>query len=183
MFAVVSGVVDGDWTPVHEFCEKNGVPCVFPMADAPPDRAIDAGFYSLYFSKGVGLEAATLAQSLEERASQQPQRVLQVSRCGSAGERAAVQLTSDAARRFVVASRCAAPGQPLTAEVWRQWIEDATPTAVVAWLAERDLGGLQSLADEPSGPLRARGPLRVRHARRRRHRVRSEGPCERERIS
>ena len=47
VFAVVGGVADGDWSPIHTFCERQGVPCVFPQTMAPPTRDLETGFYSL----------------------------------------------------------------------------------------------------------------------------------------
>lgn len=80
VFAVASGLGAGNWEPVHRFCEQQAVPCWFPSVGAVPPES-DAGFYSVYFSRGVGLEAAVLARQLEaavKRAGQGTQRVLQV---------------------------------------------------------------------------------------------------------
>ena len=110
VFAIVSGIADGDWAPVHEFCEQQGVPCIFPQAAAPPDRGVDGGFYSLYYSRGVSLEAAALAQYLLRPAGAGPTRsILQVARCGSAGQRAADQLGAAVGTRWQVATRCLQP--------------------------------------------------------------------------
>ena len=62
VFALVSGSSRRDWTPVHEFCERHGIPSLLPNIDAPPID--DDGFYNLYFSRGVSGEAATLADAL-----------------------------------------------------------------------------------------------------------------------
>jgi len=80
VFAVIGGISTGTWEPVHAFCRTQAVPCVFPSVDAP--AAMDADFYSLYFSKGVVLEAEVMARHLRERqaAGSLPQRIVQVRR-------------------------------------------------------------------------------------------------------
>jgi hypothetical protein len=62
VFAIVGGIGRGTWLPVQAFCETRGVPCLFPHVEAPP--ATEAGFYSLYLSRGVLLEAALIAGEL-----------------------------------------------------------------------------------------------------------------------
>src|SRR6185503_3477734 len=55
VFAVVSGLGTDEWAPVHNFCELEKSPCLFPNVDAVPEAA--AGQYTFYCSKGVVLEA------------------------------------------------------------------------------------------------------------------------------
>lgn len=64
VFAFIGGVVEGDWTPIHEFCEKHKVPCLFPITELPP---VDLpGHYSIYFNGGLALEAKTIARFLRK---------------------------------------------------------------------------------------------------------------------
>ncbi len=87
----------------------------------PPDAAAARvpagdGFYSLYFSKGVTLEAQTIAHHLG--AATPLPNVRQVARCGTAGQAAAVTL----AREFKPAaarSECVPSSTTLNAETWR----------------------------------------------------------------
>ena len=67
VFAVIGGLGHGSWQPVHGFCEEAGLPCVFPDVDYPVVEG--AGYYSLYFSRGVTLEADVLARQLAETRS------------------------------------------------------------------------------------------------------------------
>ncbi len=62
VFAVVSGLSSSTWEPVHDFCEREQVPCWFPSVDLPPVTA--QAFYPVYFSQGVTLEADVLARHL-----------------------------------------------------------------------------------------------------------------------
>ena len=61
VFALLSGVSQGAWQPVHDFCEREKVPCWFPSVDLPAQTPSP---YAFYFSGGVALEAQVLAQQL-----------------------------------------------------------------------------------------------------------------------
>jgi hypothetical protein len=64
VFAVIGGIGGGSWQPVHAFCKAFEVPCVFPDVDYPD--VTGTGYYPLYFSRGVTLEAEVLAKHLLE---------------------------------------------------------------------------------------------------------------------
>jgi hypothetical protein len=66
VFAVVSGISGGAWTPIHQFCEHEKIPCVLPNT-AAVNEALPS-HWSFYFSRGVSLEAAALAQHLADAA-------------------------------------------------------------------------------------------------------------------
>jgi len=63
VFALLSGISSDSWTPVGRFCEEHEIPCLFPSTDFP--NAEEANFYSLYFSKGLELEAGLIATHLD----------------------------------------------------------------------------------------------------------------------
>ena len=90
VFAVISGLSNTTWAPVHEFCQREQVPCLFPNIPLPP---LKEAFYGLYFSRGVALEADVLAKHLLDPKNQRPQRVVQVFRNNEAGRGAAQALT------------------------------------------------------------------------------------------
>jgi hypothetical protein len=140
VFAIVGGIADEDWSAVDAFCAAHKIPAILPQTPLPPAHSADA-FYSLYFSKGVTLEAATLAHYFNEAAP--TRRVLQISRCGAAGQTAAAALAT-AAKTGNVRSECLAPGTELTPAVWHRLIGDAG--TVVSWLDRADLPGLEALA-------------------------------------
>jgi hypothetical protein len=74
VFALLSGVSEGNFSPVQRFCEKERLPCWFPTVDLPQLGTGD--YYTTYFSAGVLLEAEVLARRLldEHRAT----RVVQI---------------------------------------------------------------------------------------------------------
>lgn len=64
VFAVVGGVGRDSWEPVNAFCETYKVPCLYPSADLPSRN--DGDFYTVYFSRGLLLEADLVAAHLAE---------------------------------------------------------------------------------------------------------------------
>ena len=79
VFALVSGLVPGNWQPVHDFCEGFEIPCLFPITDLPVIDEQD--FYSVYLSKGMTVEGEAIAQNLADDGLLNT-RVIQVYRAG-----------------------------------------------------------------------------------------------------
>ena len=65
VFAMVGGLSDRGWGPVGRFCEEHEIACLYPGVDMP--QASEGHFYTLYFSRGLGLEADLIATSLKAR--------------------------------------------------------------------------------------------------------------------
>jgi hypothetical protein len=166
VFALVSGLGGGDWTAVRQFCERRELPCLFPNVDAPIGDSSD--FYSLYFSRGVLLEADLIASRIadgtqtqrapaNQRASQRSAdgaaavaTVLQVYRRGDSGEAAALALAT-ALKPLGIAVR----NQPLAAGPPGTGVGPALRTAqksdaLVLWLRPADLADLGEVAVAPA---------------------------------
>jgi cytochrome oxidase Cu insertion factor (SCO1/SenC/PrrC family) len=140
VFAIVGGASGGDWTPIHEFSERFKVPVVLPQTPVPPDPKDGGnGFYSLYYSRGVRLEADTLAHHLS---SQALARVLQISRCGSAGTIAAARFAERAVSPGRVRTECI-PGTEHVADGLDARLAEGTD-ALVLWLGPDDVQALAS---------------------------------------
>lgn len=65
VFAVVGGIADGDWRPIHEFCEQNRIPCIMPVTDKPV--VSEGDWYTIYFSKGSYQEGEFAARFVRNR--------------------------------------------------------------------------------------------------------------------
>jgi hypothetical protein len=143
VFALLSGLSDASWQPVHDFCDQKQVPCWFPSVDIAP-----SGFsnYGLYFSSGVTLEANMLAQHLRE-AQQRPKSLVQVYRHGVAASGAARAL-SDALAGSATATRDLLLRPDLSPlEALRAALAEIKPEeSAVFWLNAEDLSMLQLLA-------------------------------------
>lgn len=149
VLAVVSGLGGTNWAPVQAFCEREALPCLFPNVEAPPADA-DGDSYSLYFSKGVLLEAELIANRILDAGSgKAPREVHQIYRAGDSGEAAARGLAAAltphgiAVVSHVLAS--GAPGQGV-AEALR---EASNADALVLWLRAADVA---ALGNAPAAP-------------------------------
>ena len=90
VFAVISGLSNTTWAPVHEFCQQEKLPCMLPSIALPP---AETAFYPLYYSRGVALEADVLARHLRNQEKKAPHRLVQVFRDDEVGRGAAQALT------------------------------------------------------------------------------------------
>jgi len=62
VFAVLSGISNRDWQPIHDFCESERLPCLFPITDFPVVSETD--WYTYYFNKGYAQEGEAVAHYL-----------------------------------------------------------------------------------------------------------------------
>ena len=150
VFAVISGVGGATWEPVHRFCERHGVPCLFPSVDLPVVAEHD--FYPLYYSRGVLLEAQLLARRIADRKSAAaPRRLVQVFRTGDVGERGARALRAELA-----GSGIEVVDRPLRNTGGRRPLAGAldhvgSQDALMLWLRRPDIQQLPSLPAQMSG--------------------------------
>lgn len=152
VFAVLSGVGGRTWEPIHAFCEHRHVPCLFPNVEAPPATA-DEDFYSLYFTRGVTLEADLMAHRLlAESAGSAVREVRQLFRTGDVGEVGAAALASALRSRGIrITDSALARAAPESALV--DALQRAAPAeAVILWLRPADLAALQPRAP-PAGAV------------------------------
>lgn len=63
VFAVIGGAVAAPWQPISDFCDRQKLPCLFPLSDLPSAETI-ATSYTLYSYGGLPLEAKAMAQFL-----------------------------------------------------------------------------------------------------------------------
>lgn len=77
VFAVLGGISNRSWQPMHDFCEEKKLPCLFPITDLPVIS--DSSWYTFYASKGYFQEGETAARYLADRlADNQGGQVLQI---------------------------------------------------------------------------------------------------------
>lgn len=153
VFAVLSGA-GHTWQPVHDFCERQELPCLFPNVDVPGRPS--AGDYSLYLSRGVLLEADVMAQRLAEQAWQGP--VLQVR-----GDDPRAAAGADAFRqawrgrgRGAVVDVVLSPGQSLAGALATNNLERS---AIVLWLDGQTIAQIDARQMRGNAPMFASGTL------------------------
>ena len=144
VFAIVGGIADDDWSPIDAFCARHQIPAILPQTPLPPAVPAGDGFYSLYFSKGVTLEAQAIAHHLGGAPA--AGGIRQVARCGTAGAAAAAVLRERRAGgpvRVPAGSDRRSPPTPGRRS-------RAARATLVVWLADGDTEGIEALAASPA---------------------------------
>jgi len=149
VFAVISGLAGENWAPVHKFCEKSALPCLFPNVEVPVDG--DDDFYSLYFSKGVLLEAELIAKKIVG-ASGEPavKAVHQIYRAGDSGEPAAKALAAALKRHGIAVHDHVLPAGAAGKGPAEALRAASNVQALVLWLRAPDVAALGSPPPEPA---------------------------------
>ncbi len=142
VFAILGGVGSGHWQPVHHFCEEQQLPCLMPNIPLPPRHA-DEDFYSLYFSRGVALEAEALARHLEHT-TRHKQQVIQIRDSSDIAEVAAATLQQALAGQemFKLTDIVLEADQVADADFWAGLVQQYGKAVWVLWLDEKKLQGL-----------------------------------------
>jgi len=142
VFAVISGLGGSNWAPVQKFCEAESLPCLFPNVEAPGGQ--DSDFYSVYFSRGVLLEAELIARELAD-APEPPRRIVQVFRAGDVGEAAARALQSVRAGSGPAIVNRVLKAHGSSGELIAALRDVGSADALVLWLRAADLSALEQL--------------------------------------
>ncbi len=153
VFALLGGKVQGKWDPIHEFCERNRIPCILPVTDLPVVSKSDLS--TLYFSKGYYQEgeaaAKFLARVLELPAEK---RVVQVFRDNDEGN-ALARGFSETWKKLgnAVQTDSVLPrGGPAGPGFWEQLAAAHPDSVLLSWLGPDDLAGLSALGELPRRP-------------------------------
>ncbi len=148
VFAVISGLGGRSWAQVHAFCEHAALPCLFPNVEAPPGAgAADQDFYSMYFSRGVLLEADLIGKHLLGAVRGSPaSRVLQVYRAADSGEAGASALAAFLRLRGVAVSSRVLPADAPASAVTEAVRRASGADAMVLWLRGPDVAALPGAA-------------------------------------
>jgi hypothetical protein len=153
VFAVISGLGGKNWQPIHDFCGREKIPCLFPNVDSPVINEQD--FYPIYYSKGVVLEAQLIAHHIQN-AQAKPHRVVQIYGQGDIGEPGAKEVQARLeAQKIKVVSRVLK--ENATGEELAETLQDIQADDIlVLWIRREDLallpaGGVTSQAIYMSG--------------------------------
>ena len=142
VFAVISGLGGRNWAPVQRFCEQQALPCLFPNVEAPSGD--DGDFYTIYFSRGVLLEAQLIYSDLQEQ-SPRPHRIVQVYRAEDVGAAAADALAKQSRSAALTIVNHALKAHSAPGELAGALRAVAPDDALVLWLRPPDLAALKSI--------------------------------------
>jgi len=142
VFAMVSGLVNGPWAPIADFCDAERLPCILPNSDLP--RLGNARYgYSIHFNRGLTLEAQALALHLAD-AGTPPARILQRHAPGPRG-----RVPADA---FAAAMARLMPGVAVETRALpdREMAADAQPGDVLVLWPQDPAAAVEALAADGS---------------------------------
>jgi hypothetical protein len=141
VFAVISGAYGGNFVPVRDFCEAEAVPCLFPNLDnAPADG--DGDFHTVYFSRGVGVEADLVAQDIVQSGSSGP--IFAIYREGDVGQVAAQELQARLQAQGMTLQMRSLSAQADPAAVRALLTKVPAQATVALWLRPTDLAAVGS---------------------------------------
>jgi hypothetical protein len=153
VFALLGGLAAGEWRPIHEFCEAEAIPCLFPITELPEISETD--WHTLYFSKGLYQEGATAARylhSLADLPAKAP--VIQLLRDTPEGRALArgFEEAWTASGRPPPKRRVLGPHED-PADAARETLASAEREGVAAlWLGSADMSALWSTIGAPHSP-------------------------------
>ena len=70
VFAVLGGISNSEWQPIHNFCEAERLPCIYPITNLP--AISESGWYTYYYNRGYSQEGEAAAAWLNRRESLTP---------------------------------------------------------------------------------------------------------------
>jgi ABC-type branched-subunit amino acid transport system substrate-binding protein len=148
VFALLGGLATGSWAPVHQFCEKNGIPCILPLTGLPVVSAEE--WYTLYFSKGLYQEGEAAAKYLSRVFALAPdKRVVQIFRDDEHGN-ALARGFAETWQRFGKApltNRLVPRAEQTGAPFWKGVARQYPGAVLLVWLGPADLAGIETLAE------------------------------------
>jgi hypothetical protein len=153
VFVLLGGIVSGDWKPVHAFCERHQLPCLFPCTDYPVIS--DHDWYTLYISKGLYKEGENAARFLRQQKEILPAdgTVVQVCRDQGDGKLLADAFSENRARLSPGATTVTVTlAEEPTAAWWNKLVADHPGAILVLWLRRADLANLPVLAEAKVAP-------------------------------
>lgn len=144
VFAVVSGLSGTTWEPVDRFCQQSKLPCLFPSIITPP---AESSQYSLYYSRGVALEAGVIAKYLTGLGQKAPKRLIEIYRDEPAGLTADTALQKALKTSEITLEKRIYDGSKASAQ--KVMADLSASDAVVLWLGPDDLASLQQAHPKP----------------------------------
>lgn len=160
-FALISGLSNGTWAPVEAFCEREQVPCWFPSIVDTPAREVQPK-YSVYFSRGLSLDAAVVVDYLKDR--KDSGTLVQLYRGSEAGVQVVRLLHekwhAETGKKSIEIDLDRTDGKALSHTLASL---KSREISLVAWLGKKDLGTLPALLPQRK-PVRVFASGRLLHA-------------------
>ena len=149
VFAMLGGITNGEWKPIHQFSEENRIPCLFPNTDFPENSGAD--WYTIYLSKGYyqeGESAARYLNSKDDVLKGKP--VVQIIRDSREGRTLSAGFTKtrqELGQKAPVTLLLPAENT-LDKELLNQVLSNEKPAVLIIWDDSGALTALESLGDD-----------------------------------
>jgi cytochrome c553 len=153
VFALVGGISNDSWQPIHQFCEDHQIPCILPITDLPEISATD--YYTRYFSKGYYQEGEAVARYLAKTLdSTHPWNLVQVLGHGPAAKALAAGFEKAWAGHGgkPVQTVSLEQEQPLTTESLLKLVPAGKDSVLMLWTGPDSYGAMSSLVPGPNRP-------------------------------
>ena len=154
VFALLGGISEDTWSPIHEFSEKNNVPCIFPITDQPVVSS--SNWNTLYFSKGLYQEGESTARYLRRRiVNSKKVRILQIFIENSDGALVAhgFEETWNKFKISPVENISLQTKDLNSEEFWIKLIEPEGNEVILFWMDKGDLPSINTLSGMKQKPL------------------------------
>jgi hypothetical protein len=154
VFGLLGGVTaTGEWKPIHDFCEANRIPELFPITEFPVISEKD--WYTLYLSRGYyqeGEGAARYLHTMDEAVKDGA--ILQIVRDSREGRSLAqgFQVTWADLGHKEPPTVALKAGETLTADFIEKALTDKKPAYIVLWDGPEVLPALETLAAAKNRP-------------------------------
>jgi len=154
VFALLSGISNGEWRPIHQFSEDHHIPCILPITDFPVISETD--WYTLYFSKGPYQEGEAAARYLDSLAESSGNDIVQVVRASRSGQALSAGFTETwlGLGHKPVVSFSIREGEALTREFLQRVLTGEKPAVLLFWDGPGALPALEALAGFENRPER-----------------------------
>jgi ABC-type branched-subunit amino acid transport system substrate-binding protein len=153
VFALLGGISNGSWKPIHDFSEENRIPCLFPQTNFPVVSGTD--WYTHYFSKGYYQEGEAAARYLNGQVDViKPGNVLQLVRITPEGEAlsAGFKDTWQDLGHVNLQTETIKDGENLTVEYIQELLARKKPSALILWDGPTAPGILEKITSAPDRP-------------------------------
>jgi hypothetical protein len=151
VFAILGGITNATWEPIHQFCEEHQIPALFPSTDFPVIS--QTAWYTMYLSKGYYLEGEAGAVFLHDNGQVEGKQVIEVVRDTREGRelsRGFQKAWHDFEQKPPV-TVLLQPGETLAAERLRELTRE-NPAAIILWDGPESLKALGMLAEARDRP-------------------------------
>ena len=152
VFALIGGISNKNWKPIHGFCEDHQIPCILPITDLPEISPTSG--YTLYFSKGYYQEGEAAAEYLSKnRDVISSENIVQVLGSGPEAKALAAGFQGAWVRAGGKPIQSVSVGnQAITADWLSKWIPSRKAWTLLLWAGPESYDALRVVATARNRP-------------------------------